>query len=334
MKRNLFATLLGFAVVGLLAGCADDPTASLRGGVAVVEISRTHVELDEGASLELEAWSRDAQGNYLSDLPTITSSDPATVSVEIDTVISGDPLVRTRFTVTAEGAGEAEITASAAGVSSDPTSVISFPLVFGGAISVDQSGANDILTLTSTDVLKFTDASTVTINEGQTYLVSRSADELVVQSLSLSALTDATVTVSNLLFLGESAISSLDAASPVNVRAEANEPANDDPLTSPVITPGFTAVGGVGEGGFDAADFFQIDLAAATDVTFTVAFPENTDIDLQLYDGALNFIDYSWYDNPEQIVTNLAAGTYYVEIYLYATDDPDPVWYEFSYTSP
>ena len=336
MKRNLFATLLGFVAVGLIGGCVSDPTASLRGGVETVVISRTHVELDEGAALELEAWSRDAQGNVLAILPEIATSDAATVSITVDTLISGDPLLRTRFTVTGVAAGQAGITATAGGVTSDTTTVIAFPLLLpSGSVSNNQNGYMDILTITpSPGVLQFTDESIVTINGGQTYLRSRTPTEIVAQSLSVSALTDATVTVTNLLFLGTSLIPELDLEETVSVRAEPNEPANDDPDEAPIITPATTFVGSVGDGGFDSSDWFRFDLANTTDVTFTVAFPEDTDIDLELYDTSFNRLTESWYDNPEQIQVTLAAGTYYILVYLYATDDPDPIWYDFSYTSP
>ena len=105
MRRNLFATLLGFVAVGLIAGCASDPTASLRGGVETVVISRSHVEFDQGATLELEAWSRDAQGNVLATLPEVTTTDASVVSVTVDTLVSGDPLLRTRFTIEGLAAG-------------------------------------------------------------------------------------------------------------------------------------------------------------------------------------------------------------------------------------
>ena len=334
MKRNLFATLGAVVAVALIVGCVGDPTASLRGGVDKVLISLSHVELDQGATRQLQAKSYDAQGNVLKVLPEITAVDPTMVSITVDSFVTGDPLPRTHFTIEALAAGSTELIAKAGGVESPPTTVIAYPLVFDGAISVDQTGPNDILTISSTSVIQFTGNSTVLLGGGQTYMLSRSADQLQVQSLSLEALTDATVTISSLLFLGSSEVEELDASTPVSVRAEANEPANDDTDTAPVITPGFTALGAVGDGGYDSSDWFTINLAAATDVTFTVSFPEATDIDLELYDTSFNRITESWYDNPEQIQINLAAGTYYVLVYLYATDDPDPIWYDFSYTSP
>jgi len=336
MKRNLFATLGGLVAVGLISGCATDPTASLRGGVDVVVISRTHVELDQGAALELEAWSRDAQGNVLAVLPDIFSSDPTTVSVVVDTLISGDPLYRTRFTVTGLVAGQAGIYAKAGEITSDTTTVIAFPLLLpSGTVSNNQNGYMDILTLTAPPgVLQFTDSSIVMINGGSTFLRGRGPTEILAQSLSQLALTDATVTVTNLLFLGTSLIPELDAEETVSVRAEPNEPGNDTKAEAPTITPGTTFVGSVGDGGFDGTDLFFFNLANTADVTVTVGFPEHTDIDLAIYDAQDNEIEHSWYDNPEQLQLTLAAGTYYIEVYLYSTDDPPPIWYDFSYTSP
>jgi hypothetical protein len=336
MKRNLFATLGGLVALGLIGGCASDPTASLRGGVETVIISRSHVEFDQGSKLELEAWYRDAQGNVLAILPEIATSDASVVSVTVDTLISGDPLLRTRFTIEAEGAGSAAITATAGGITSDTTMVISFPLLLpSGTISNNQNGYMDILTLTApAGVLQFTDSSIVTINGGSTYLRARGPTEIQAQSLSQLALTDATVTVTNLLFLGTSLITELDAEETVSVRGEPNEPGNDTPAEAPTITPPTTFVGSVGDGGFDGTDLFFFNLANTADVTVTVGFPEHTDIDLAIYDDQDNEIEHSWYSNPEQLELTLAAGTYYIEVYLYATDDPTPIWYDFSFTSP
>ncbi|NIM52519.1 MAG: hypothetical protein GTN78_07685 [Gemmatimonadales bacterium] len=336
MKRRLFGTVGSLAAILLLVGCTDDPTAALRGDIASVRLSRSFIQLDVGDTLELAAKAYDSQGNAVGTLPDISSSDPTIVSVMIDDTTSGDPLPETAFIIVGEAPGQAQLTATAGGVTSQPATVISFPVLFGGAIAVDQTGFMDVLTISSTAVTKFDpDNSTVTIDDGQTYLLSRSADQLVVQSLSLGALTGATVHITDLVFLGTSEITGLDAAQTVDVRGEPDEPGNDAPATAPLVTPGASFTGGVGDGGFDASDWFRLDLAAPTDVTITVAFPAAVDIDLEVYDASLSNIDYSWYNNPEQIQLSLAAGTYYIWVYLYDIHgDPDPAWYDFSITSP
>lgn len=72
-------------------------------------------------------------------------------------------------------------------------------------------------------------------------------------------------------------------------------------------------------------DFFEFELAAPSDVTIDVLFMQaNGDLDMKLYDGALNQIGSSagFVDN-EQIVRSaamggqLGPGTFFIEVYGY-----------------
>jgi hypothetical protein len=224
MKRRLIGTAAASALVLLLAGCLDDPTASLRGDVSRVDIARAYVELDVGESLTLTAQAYDEQGNALSVLPEIASSDEAIVSVEVDDVLSGDPEPQTIFTITAVASGQATITATAGGVSSAASDVISFPTSFGGSVSAAASGLGwDYVTINSTSNVKFDPAATTaTIDGAETYVHSVTADELVLVYGEVGAVTGGTVELHDLVFLNDFAVSSLDASTTVDVAAIQN----------------------------------------------------------------------------------------------------------------
>jgi hypothetical protein len=335
MKRHFFGAVGALAVVALLAGCKSDPTASLRGGVDRVVISRTYVELNVGQTIRVNAKSYDEQGNVLNELPDVTVSDESVATVTVDTVTTGDPLPQTDFVIEAVAPGSVEITATAGGVSSEPTEVISFPVTFGGAITVDQTGYIDELTIAATANVKFDpDNTEILINDGATYVVSASADQMVVRYLG-GASGPATVTLSNLVFLGSTPVAELTASETPDLGGEPNEPANNSIGTAPTINPGDAFMAAVNSSD-DASDFFKVTLAADATITVTVGFPADPDIDLEVYDVDGNWLGiYSWYDNPESISEALPAGTYNILVFLY--DDhgaPNPVWYDFSITSP
>ncbi|MGD2136165.1 MAG: hypothetical protein PVF27_08395, partial [Gemmatimonadales bacterium] len=147
MKRHFFGMAGSLAVLLLVAGCLDDPTAALRGGVERVLIERTYAELDAGGEITVNASAYDAQGNALGTLPSVSSADPAIATVTVDTVVSGDPLPRTTFTIVGVGYGTTSIIAEAGGMA-DTTTVVVFPasLDISGLAATVGSGASLSLT--------------------------------------------------------------------------------------------------------------------------------------------------------------------------------------------
>lgn len=243
-------------------------------------------------------------------MPTISSSDAAVVSVAVDDTVSGDPQPLTSFKVTAVGAGSATLTATAGGVNSNPSTVISFPLVFDGSIAVDQSGLQDIVTVSGTATLSFDDQTTVILGGVEAAVLSTAADQIQVAVLNEDALSGGSVRVNNMLFLGSSR-SSLDATSTVDTKAA--------PFGSSV-----GAAGDITAGPFPLTLYARLDHDNAPDwfaafspaadltVTVTLSWPPDDDIDILWYDGAgaccyFNF-DGATGANPEVSSATIPGG--------------------------
>jgi hypothetical protein len=324
MKRHFFGAAGALMAVLVLASCVEDPTAALRTGtVDRVAISRTYVELDVGDELRLTAQAYDAQGNALPDLPAIATSDAAIVAVAVDDSLSGDPQPQTVFTVTAMAPGSASITATAGGVSSSST-VISFPLVFDGTVAVDQTGPQDIVTVSSSASVTFDTATAVVSIEGvETALISRSGAELQVAVLNESDVTGATVTVSGLIFLGSSPLGTLDAATTPDIRRSPWATSQGSAMDVTGLARPVTMYVRVTSANHDMFVKYE----SATDLPLTIDVDWDTDADVDIY----------WVDpagsifacgggctgaKPEQSVHTVAGGAVeYLNIDLYDGDD-------------
>ena len=325
MKRHLFGTVSALLVVGMMAGCATDPTKDLRGGVDRVLVSRTFVDLNVGQVLRMSAKALDAQGNVLPILPTIASSDEAVVSFIIDDTTSGDPLPETDFQITAASPGSAEITATAGGVTSDPTLVLAFPTTFPGAVATTASGNGwDIVTISATAAVKFDpDNTTATIAGAEAYIHSITADELQLVHSTPDAVVDGTVEITNLVFLGEYDIASL--ATTASVAA----------FTPGYMTTTMAAGPDVSAGPFPLkiyglvtqTDRWQwVSLSPASDLTLSssVYWLTGADLDVEYEDAGGNFIDCLGCggSNPETGTFTITGGdTNFHGTYRWSGDD-------------
>jgi len=222
MNRHLFGTAGALVAVLLATGCAEDPTAALRGDVARIVFSRNYVTLNVGQSLPMSVKAYDAQGNVVNVLAAISVDNANVATVTVNDTTSLDPLPQTDFTVAAVADGSVQVVATAGGVSSDPINVVVYPTQFLGTVALDATGAVDILTISSTTNVKFDPAASVAlVNDEPTVLLSRTADELQVAVISASPLTGATVTVENLVFqppYGTFDLLWLDSPTPVDIR--------------------------------------------------------------------------------------------------------------------
>ena len=222
MKRHFFGAVGSLTALLLVAGCATDPTGDLRGDVASVVISRNYVELNVGETIRLNAKAYDSQGNALAILPTISVDDETVATITLDTITSGNPLPETDFTVEAVAPGSVVITATAGGMSAT-ADAISFPTEFGGTVALDASSAVDIVTVSSTSLLKFDESSSEVLVDGNsTVILSRTAEQMQVAVVSAAPLTGASVSVTNLRFLPpygeEYDLASLESPTTVDIR--------------------------------------------------------------------------------------------------------------------
>jgi len=205
MKRHFFGAVGSLTALLLVAGCASDPTANLRGDIASVLISRTYFELDVGETIRLNAKAYDSQGNVVGTLPTISVDDESVATVTIDTLTSGDPLPETDFVITAVAGGSVVVTATAGGVSSTADGIIFPPLTdsqYWPTFTLDATGAVDMITVTASDLIKFDAASSAVLSNGVAAVtLSRTEEQITVAVISAAPLTDAAVSVSNLQFV-------------------------------------------------------------------------------------------------------------------------------------
>ena len=338
MKRNLFGLIVSLATVGLMVACHKDPTASLRGGIERVSINRSYVEMNAGDIRQLEATAYDAQGNVVAELPTVTVEDPSILELAIDSFRTNDPLPRVFFSVEALTAGRTTITATAGGVSSDPTAVIAFPLEFDGTISVaPYDGGNlDLLTISGTSVLSFDEGTTVTIGDSAGYIVSQTASELqVLAQLHPAGKSNAVVTINNLLFLGE-IVTTLSAPETVNIRPTYFSTTYNagGVLTDLAYPVRLNAVVSAQNDGL-----FATVRAGATDLTITATLSWDSNSDIDIYWTEAGWNDYvgnfdgATLSNPEVSQVTIPAGeTWLVWLEHFGPADADIVTFEI--TSP
>lgn len=332
MTRQFWALA---AVGGLaLAGCATDPTSSLQGTPTRIQASASLIQLNQGDSVLVTATTVDAQGVPLAVIPTASS---ATTDIVTVSEANQPPLSQARFYVKGGDAGVGTVNLSAGGANASLT-VIVFPLEFAGAVTVNTAGRLDTVVVSSSAVLSFdSTAAEVFIDGGATKLISRSATELKVVALSRGALTGATVTVTNLVFLAgtenETDVAELDAAATVNISGEPDEPANDSRATATTVTSGSTTVGSVGTG--DASDFFAFAVTNGQTIAITIAFTDGPDIDGLLYNPSGTVVAVAFtLNNPETINhTASATGNYAIEVNLYDGHGvTEPYYYDLTVT--
>ncbi len=312
MKRKIFGFLTTVIAIGLGAGCVDDPTGTLSGAVAKVISSRSFTQLSVGDSVRITARAVDAQGNSVPSLPQVTSADESIVTVSVDQTVSGKPLPETVFFVKAVGPGQTQVNLSAGGASS-VIQAIGFPLEFTGAVSVNSSGPVDVITVSSTDVIKFDpDNAQVTVDGQPTFVQSRSADAMEVVLVSASAVSGGTVSVSGMVFLGQFALGNLDATQTVDIRAA--PAAVGAPDAGPDLTAGpfpltvYTVLSGSSPNAF-----FTLNPGADLPITVTLDWFGGDDNDILWCDaGCSAFVGNfsgATLNHPEVSSVTVPAGT-------------------------
>lgn len=343
MKRHLWGLALAGMLIGL-AGCAKDPTASISGTPTRIVPQYSKLFLFPGDSIAVTIEVRDEQGASMSIPATVASDDANIVSVRDE---DQPPQAQTRFWARAEGVGGTKIQVAAEGLSN--TILVSvFPDVFEGDISVISTAILDTIVVNVgasglaflVPAVEGDPRSVVEVDGELTRFVSVTADEMKVISRATNANAAAVVTVRNLVFLPgteyESTIESLDAANPVAITGEFNEPGNNDPATATPITAGGASKEGLITS-TDIDDYFVFTLAAAASVTITVEFDgggSDPDLDVFLLDaggGGFCVLDgcaMATGSQPEEFTGTLAAGTYTVLIELYDSGAAvEPLWY-------
>jgi hypothetical protein len=345
MQRHLLG-LAALAMVLGAAGCVNDPTSDLSGTPTRIVASYAKLLMTEGDTVGVTAELHDAQGAPLNLVPVASSATPAVVDVVSQHQATPQPYLQ--FSVAGVAAGAGLIILSYEGVAPDTITVAVFPVSFDGAVAVKTGGQLDTVTIAAGSVVSFDPATTTVDIEGvPARLLSVTANAITAIARNAGAVAAATVTLNNVLFLAgtadETPIQSIDADATPDIRGEANEPANNDPSTAPVIGVNGPYVEGLISSG-DADDFWAFTLAADATVTAQLDFDGDggsPDIDMYLLGPAPTNDNYCDLDNcdaasgaqPEIASADLAAGTYYVYVNFYAAGSgTEPFYYKLTVT--
>lgn len=337
MKRHLWGLALAGVLIGL-AGCAGDPTESISGTPTRIVSTYSQVFLFPGDSILVQAEVRDAQDVALPIFATVASADEAIVGV---TEAYAPPLAQTRFYIRGDAVGGAKVVLSAEALR-DTILVAVFPRVFEGDVTVVGTAILDtvVINVGSSGLLFIPGETVVSVDGTPARIVAEAADEIKVIPRTIDPLADVALTIENMVFLDgteyEANITSLDAADPIDVNGEDNEPGNNDAATATAITVGGAALEGFIDGS-DVDDFFVFTLAAPATVSISVLFDGgggDPDVDVFLLNAAgggictLDDCDMATGANPEEWTGALPAGTYTVLVELYDPGaDAPPHWY-------
>jgi hypothetical protein len=323
--------VLAVAVVAAGAvACFKDPTSSLRNGASRILLTRSSVFIPVGDSLSVQAELKDDQGNTFDMSDAAWTSSDAAVAVVAADVSRPVPFgIFSRAFIRTTGAGSAWVYIESHGIK-DSVQVYGLPLTFNGTVTA----ATDTVTLNGSSVLTFTasgaDTSVVTIGGRETWVLSRSANQMKVIAIPGA---NATVTISNVVLNGVVTIASLDAPAPVTVGADPTEPANDDPATPVDVALYQDYVGTLSS--TDVDDFIRFTAATGDSVRIAVQWLTDSDIDSYLLDGTgggyctLDGCAMASSSNPETTDARLTAGTtYQVDVNLYDIGTAtEPVFY-------
>lgn len=163
MKRLSIGAIFAGAVLGASA-CAEDPTASLRGGPRSLSVSPRVLFISENATASLLVIPRDEELNPVALSVTAASANQAVATVEADAARPSPDTSFSAFTVTAVAPGRTTINLTAGSLTGAAT-VNVLPLAFGGAISKLTPAGGETITINATPVLKF-DPATVAVGFG------------------------------------------------------------------------------------------------------------------------------------------------------------------------
>jgi hypothetical protein len=197
MKRLDFCSLV-VVLLAAAAGCKGDPTSDLRKGVSQLGLNPDLMFIDSGTTKSFEVVPRDQQLNPVATAVTVTSSDPAIMTVAPDATSPSADNARQSFIVTAVAPGETQLVVTAAGVTSSATVTVLLPEV-PFAISNTTPKGGELITVHATATHKFTDSTEVLFGGGAAGLIHFFSPDSIVVVAPFS--TPGTLTLTNVKVL-------------------------------------------------------------------------------------------------------------------------------------
>lgn len=165
MKRLVLGMMVTAAGFAAAASCKGDPTASLRGGPARIDLNPNLMFVDSGATKDIIITVRDQQLNPVASPLTVTSLSPGIFTVVVDSENPSADGARTAFLVTGRNPGEGKLVATSGGVSDTAVVSVLLPeLPLSISDTLPKAGAT--ITIKSSPTHKFTDTTEVLFFDG------------------------------------------------------------------------------------------------------------------------------------------------------------------------
>jgi hypothetical protein len=348
--NRLTSGLVSSLALLLAVGCSSEPTSDLSNGEDADRLVAKPSEftIKQGETKKILVGALDAQGNQLSlvyevgtvgpglaverdfsYLPIFVGDGPPVPppnAPEFQFLVTASELVSTSFTITA-GGKEVEV----------PVIVVPDPLAPTPVATVTSTGPNasDPTVITAPAPLRFSPGATVTFDAGGAIPVAEAEDGSSITIFPPPG-TTSTGAINGLVPAYAPDLPPVPGVTDVALTINAtvpSQPGTDAPATSPDIGTAtaffdggaFAGADITGDGGV-GAQYYQFTLAEDADVTVTVNWANDADVDLVLcFDVACGVIDGTavTIDQPETATYSLTAGTYYIAAVLFEGLPPD-----------
>ena len=341
MNRTMCGGLLLATLAGL-AGCSGDPTGDLIGTGLAIQANPTSLFVAEGETKQVTIFVADAQGNEQELTGFQGSAGSAAVAVAEDTTFlatnTGARLsTRRRLNVTGQAAAATQVTVTANGQTLN-IPVIVEPVSATVTLSANAVPANEPITITLGPGYTFAADGNAQVNGVDGIPQSLSADSTALTVLPPPGNTGPLTLVNVVPAFAPTLRFDLPTPDSVSVDSLAPAPGTGSTSTAPPLrVPAagaissffdigtFTAADITGDGGLAKAQYYRMDVTEAGTYTFSVDWSNTADLDILLCnDTACSAPDFlsSGSDQPEEDSRDLAAGTYYLAVVLFAGSPP------------
>ena len=347
MKRLILCPVVAMSLLVFLTSCSGDPTGDLRGGVEKLNPNPSQVFLQQGKTTKVDVTATDAQGNQIETAFALTSQGPG-ISVVRDNsfraVYANDTLLVPpatdaifRYQVTATDLVASSFTISAEG--KDVVVPVNVMTATGAvpAATVTSTGTpvNTPTVLAIPAPYQFPAGATATFDAGAGLVIDRAADGSTLTVLAPPGTTSpgtVTVVLNYLPTIPDSTVTATPVTTDATVPSMAGtgSPATAPDIAVPPVggTTAFFDAATFGAGVFGADRVYKITLTEAADITATVNWDNDSDIDVALCSDAAcaNAPDFTAAtgDQPESTTYSLQPGTYFLIVNLFAPGTAGP----------
>jgi hypothetical protein len=340
MNRSMCGGFLLATLAGV-AGCSGDPTGDLIGAGATIQATPSTVFVAQGETKPVTISVTDSAGNEQAITGFQASSGTGDITVAEDTsflvTTNGGRLATSRrLNVTAVNAAASSITIDANGKTLNIPVVVE-PVAAPVTLSANAVPANVPVTITLGTGYKFGGSGGAQVNGVDAIPQSVAPDSSAISVLPPPG-TVGPLTVTGVVPGYAPTLSfDLPTADSISVDSLAPAPGTNSPSTAPaLLIPGagatssffdigtFTAADITGDGGV-GAQYYKLDITEAGTYGFSVNWANTSDVDILLCnDTACSAADFLSKGNiqPEEDSRDLAPGTYYLAVVLFAGSPP------------